>query len=245
MRDFTHRATEAERMDNLQASGSDLEQALRELEKINYLLGGNRVTLDGVDQLVKTTSLSEKLHIADLGCGSGDMLRLIRKRMNKRKRKATLTGIDANLNVVAFAQANTPQFFDVRFMAIDIFSDEFSGLVFDIVTASLFFHHFTSDQLMRFFRQLRGQVSLGFVINDIHRHWFSYYSIRWLTHLFSRSPMVKNDASLSVRRAFKKKELVEILRGAGIREFAIRWRWAFRWQVIVPVRGHDQKSKFP
>src|SRR5690348_14797762 len=99
MRDLTTRATEAERMDDLQATGSDLEQALRELEIINYLLGGNRVTLNGVDRLLRKVSYDVELHIADLGCGSGDMLKLIRKRMDRRKRKVKLTGIDANPNV--------------------------------------------------------------------------------------------------------------------------------------------------
>ncbi len=50
--------------------------------------------------------------------------------------------------------------------------------------------------------------------------------------------MVKYDAPLSVLRAFKKQELIEILNKAGIRDYAIRWQWAFRWQVIVRVRGH-------
>jgi 2-polyprenyl-3-methyl-5-hydroxy-6-metoxy-1,4-benzoquinol methylase len=240
MPDLTHRATEAERMDDLQVSGSDLEQALTELEIINYFLGGNHVTLNGVDRLLRTVSPNAELHIADLGCGSGNMLKLIRKRMQKRKRKVRLTGIDANPNVVAFAQSNTPDAFDISFQAVDILSEEFRILKFDVVTASLFFHHFTSDQLTRFFKQLSGQVSVGFVINDIHRHWFSYYSIKALTALFSRSPMVKNDASLSVARAFRKSELSEILRRAGIEEFAIRWCWAFRWQVMVPVGSMGQ-----
>ena len=242
MPDFSHRASETERMDDLQVSGSDLEQALRELETINYLLGGNHVTLTAVDRLLRTTPYNGELHIADLGCGSGDMLKLIRKRMDKLKRKVKLTGIDANPNVVRFAQANTPDVFDIGFKAIDIFSKEFRDLKFDIVTGSLFFHHFSSDQLSRFFRQLRDQVSLGFVINDIHRHWFSYYSIKWLTALFSRSPMVRNDASVSVARAFKRSELSEILRRADINVYVIRWCWAFRWQVIVPLGAARPKD---
>jgi 2-polyprenyl-3-methyl-5-hydroxy-6-metoxy-1,4-benzoquinol methylase len=243
MPDLRNRATEAERMDDLQVSGPDLEQALRELEIINYLLGGNYVTLNGVDRLLRRVSPDAELHIADLGCGSGNMLKLLRKRMEKRKRKVKLTGIDANPNVVAFAQANTPDAFDISFQDVDISSEAFRALKFDIVTASLFFHHFTSDQLTRFFKQLTGQVSLGFVINDIHRHWFSYYSIKALTALFSHSPMVKNDASLSVARAFRKSELSEILSRAGIEEFTIRWCWAFRWQVIVPIGSIRQREK--
>ncbi|MBA4057205.1 MAG: SAM-dependent methyltransferase, partial [Marivirga sp.] len=72
-----------------------------------------------------------------------------------------------------------------------------------------------------------------FIINDIHRHSLAYYSIRLLTKVFSKSSMVKFDAPLSVRRAFTKKELLEILNEAGIKKYTIQWKWAFRWQVLV------------
>jgi hypothetical protein len=44
---------------------------------------------------------------------------------------------------------------------------------------------------------------------------------------------VKNDAPLSVRRAFSKKEWTGLLEKAGISEYSIQWGWAFRWLVIV------------
>jgi hypothetical protein len=47
--------------------------------------------------------------------------------------------------------------------------------------------------------------------------------------------MVKNDAPLSVLRAFSRDDLNTILTNAGIKNYQIRWRWAFRWQVIVYV----------
>jgi hypothetical protein len=76
-------------------------------------------------------------------------------------------------------------------------------------------------------------AALGFFINDLHRHAFAYYSIRALTRLFSKSYLVKNDAPLSVLRGFKKKEFISLLNQAGIPNYTIRWRWAFRWLIIV------------
>jgi hypothetical protein len=118
---------------------------------------------------------------------------------------------------------------------MNIFEQEFKKHKFDIVVSTLFFHHFSSKQLIEFFKQLKDQVSIGFIINDIHRHWFAYHSIRLITKFFSRSSMVKNDAPLSVLRAFSRDDLNTILTNAGIKNYQIRWRWAFRWQVIVYV----------
>ena len=80
---------------------------------------------------------------------------------------------------------------------------------------------------------MSGNSVLGFFINDLHRHPFAYYSIRILTSLFSKSYLVKNDAPLSVLRGFKKKELSALLDKAGISNYTIQWKWAFRWLVIV------------
>src|SRR5687768_12096020 len=232
MPDFTQRSTGLEMMDDLDVSGRDLNQALHELESINYLLGGNYATLNGLSQILEKSEPG-KIHIADLGCGSGDMLKIIRRLLEKRKINATLTGFDANPNVIRFAVANTPETCRIQYEVINIFSPEFRNRKFDIVMGTLFFHHFSTPQLIAFFKQLKVQVTKGLIINDIHRHWFSYYSIMWLTRFFSRSSMVKHDAPMSVLRSFHKQELVGILQSAGIVHYRIKWRWAFRWQVII------------
>ena len=233
MPDFSHRSSGNELMDDLDASGGQLHQTLRELDAINYVLGGNYVTLNGLTQLLDRLNAEKQLHIADLGCGSGDMLTLIRRLLVKRDRDAALTGIDANPNVIRYAQMHTPAACRIDYEVLNIFSQEFKDRKFDIVIGTLFFHHFTTLDLIGFFNQLKDQVSVGLIINDIHRHWFAYYTIKWLTRFFSRTAMVKHDAPVSVLRAFKKHELVDILHHAGLINYRIKWRWAFRWQVVV------------
>jgi hypothetical protein len=83
------------------------------------------------------------------------------------------------------------------------------------------------------FSKLKKQTRLAVVINDLHRHPFAYYSILWLTHFFSKSFMVKNDAKLSVLRGFKKKELEALLKASGYSNYSIQWKWAFRWEVVL------------
>ncbi|NBW37180.1 MAG: methyltransferase domain-containing protein [Cytophagia bacterium] len=232
MVDLSKRSSEEEIMDDLSASGPVINQTLVELETINTLLGGNYVTLNGLDKVIQGKSLKNTLRIADLGCGGGDILRLVSHWLEKKEINAELIGFDANPNIIAFAQKHTAQK-NISYQAVNIFSDDFKTQQFDVVIATLFFHHFDSDQLAEFLSQLRRQTSIGIVINDLHRHWFAYYSIKWLTALFSKSPMVKNDAALSVARSFRKKDWITILEKAGIKQYRMRWMWAFRWQVII------------
>lgn len=235
MPDFSKRSEGIEIMDDLNCSGEVVDQTLRELEVINTWLGGNQVTINGIAKLFKHIYPSKEITIIDVGCGGGDMLRLIDRWAKKKNKKVKLIGIDANATIIAFAKENLKDLSHIELKTIDIFSEEFQSLKCDIVIGTLFFHHFSQQQLCSFFNKLREQVGVGMVINDIHRHPLAYHSIKMLTSLFSKSAMVKFDAPLSVLRAFTNSELKEILSSAGIQDYTIQWKWAFRWQVVVTV----------
>ncbi len=231
MPDLSRRSAEPEIMDDLTYAGPLMDRTLLELEIINKWLGGNSVTLDALQKLLR--GAKGEITIADLGCGRGDMLRLIDLWASKNKMKVSLFGIDANTYIINAAKENLRSLPHIRFHDIDILSAEFKTLRFDVVIGTLFYHHFSDADLIQFFRQLKDQAGIGFIINDIHRHPLAYHSIRILTRFFSKSSMVRFDAPLSVRRAFSKAELFQILNAAGVRNFDIRWKWAFRWQVVV------------
>ncbi|MCD9016367.1 methyltransferase domain-containing protein [Parachryseolinea silvisoli] len=236
MPNFSARSTEIEIMDDLLCAGEVVHQTLRELEFINKWLGGNAVTITALERLLKDCPTTGTITIVDLGCGGGEMLRIVHQWAAKKAIPVKLIGIDANPHIIAFAEQNLQNLPEIEFLSLDIFSKEFKNLRFDVVLGTLFYHHFNDDQLTAFFKNLRDQATKGIIINDIHRHPLAYYSIKWLTTLFSRSPMVKFDAPLSVLRAFKKKEMARILKNAGIQDFHLQWKWAFRWRVIINLR---------
>jgi len=235
MVDFSKRSESIEIMDDLACQGEVVDQTLRELDFINQWLGGNAVTLSGLRILLSRAQNNNSINITDLGCGSGEMLKLIARNADKEKQKINLIGIDANPNITSFAEMHSKEYRDIQFEVDNIFSKEFQQKKFDVVLVTLFFHHFNDEQLTAFLKQLKSQVRIGIVINDIHRHFFAYYSIRLLTKFFSKSSMVKYDAPLSVLRAFKKHELISILNKAGINKYSLKWKWAFRWQVVIPA----------
>jgi len=232
MIDFSKRSGDAEIMDDLDYAGLMMDRTLGELEVINRWLGGNHVTIDAISTLLKGTT-KRTICVADLGCGRGDMLALIDRWAKKQGLDVNLIGIDANPYVIDAARKRLNEFPHIRLKAVNILSPAFQNEKFDVVIGTLFYHHFSDEQLITFFSRLKEQAHIGFLINDIHRHSLAYYSIKILTRLFSRSSMVKYDAPLSVLRAFSREELSRILYSAGIRNFTIKWKWAFRWQVIV------------
>lgn len=232
MSKFARRSGEKELMDDLECSGEVLEQTLRELKTINRWLGGNHVTTDGLAKIMKRHP-KEVYRIADIGCGGGDMIQVMSQWTKSRRQRVDFTGIDANKNIIDLARVKLKELSNVRWRVQNVFDPGFLLEKTDIITCTLFTHHFTDQELIGLIQAFRAKASLGIVINDLHRHWFAFHSIRILTRLFSKSPMVRNDASLSVMRSFSRSDLERILDDAGIKNYEIRWFWAFRWQVLI------------
>jgi ubiquinone/menaquinone biosynthesis C-methylase UbiE len=229
---FNHRSEEKEMMDDLECSGEELEQTLRELKTINRLLGGNYVTTSGLAKLFHAKP-QESYTVADIGCGGGDMIRIMHEWALSNKKKVKFIGVDANPNIIRIAKERLIDLPDVRWKIQNVFHSEFALDPVDVVTCTLFTHHFTDPELVALLTAFRQKAKIGIVINDLHRHPLAYHSIKLLTKWFSRSPMVQNDAPVSVLRSFSKQDWKRILEEAGIENFKIRWNWAFRWQVYV------------
>ena len=102
---FAARSNETELMDDLNSGGEEMRKTLRELAVINSFLGGNRVTLNAIKQLIDFNE-DKVWRILDIGCGDGDILKLIAKWARRKSVKVDLVGIDANPNIIHFAEEN-------------------------------------------------------------------------------------------------------------------------------------------
>jgi SAM-dependent methyltransferase len=220
-------------MDDLSLASDALRRNLDELETINTWLGGYAPVLDALQQLRPRFPAGRPLRLADLGSGGGDTLRHIARWARRHQVPVELVGIDANPFMLDYAAAKARKYPEISFQQQDIFSPDFQQQSFDILTCSLFCHHFSDASLVQLLPRWQQQAGTGVIINDLHRHPLAYYSIRWLTRLFRGSHLVQNDAPLSVARAFTRSDWQHLLQQAGIGEYELRWRWAFRWQVVI------------
>jgi 2-polyprenyl-3-methyl-5-hydroxy-6-metoxy-1,4-benzoquinol methylase len=226
--DFSIRAQGPELLDQPGIPAADIQRNLYELSVINQQLGGHAITWQGFSRLAKKEN---KIHVCEIGCGGGDNLKAIEKKTGVGFAGLSFTGIDINPDCIRVAE-KTVWTKPAGFLVSDYKKIFFSSKP-DIIFSSLFCHHFKEDELIQMFRWMLENSRSGFFINDLHRHPLAYHSIRFLTKIFSRSYLVKHDAPLSVMRGFKKKELEDLLHKAGISNFTIQWKWAFRWLVIV------------
>jgi ubiquinone/menaquinone biosynthesis C-methylase UbiE len=205
-----------------------LKQNLKELNFINTWLGGHDITLQGIERSIGN---AQTITVCEIGCGGGDNLFAIYKYCLKRDITVNFIGIDINEGCINYARERYPQL-NCKWICSD-----YATVTFDrnptVIFSSLFCHHFTNDQLVQMLRWQQYSSRNAFFINDLQRHWLSYYFIKYLTKIFSRSYLVKNDACLSVARGFTKNEWLDLLQQAGIKNYKVIWQWAFRWLIIV------------
>jgi SAM-dependent methyltransferase len=230
MPDLSKRSYQKEILDGDDSPFEDIKQNMHELDVINTWLGGHQITIKGLQQLLSGVSHPHVVHICEIGCGGGDNLRVLQQYCKKKNINATLVGIDINPHCIAYAQSRKENV-GIEFICADYATASFTQTP-DIIFSSLFCHHFTEDELEIQLMWMKNNSTLGFFVNDLHRHPLAYNSIKLLTGLLSKSYLVKNDAPLSVARGFKRNELIQLCNRSSIKNYHLKWMWAFRWLLI-------------
>lgn len=231
MINLAERSYKKELLDDDNIPFADIKQNMKELNAVNTYLGGHNITISGLQKILQQYKSKQPVTICEIGCGGGDNLNAIEKWCAKNNIPATFIGIDIKPECINFAQQQYP-LLQCRWIISDYKDVSFRNHNPDIIFSSLFCHHFNDEALVFMLQWMKREAAAGFFINDLHRHWLAYYSIKNITRFFSKSYLVKNDAPLSVARGFKKSEWEEMIKGAGIKNYSIGWKWAFRHLII-------------
>jgi SAM-dependent methyltransferase len=233
---FSVRTQGEEWMDDLAVAGKPLTAALDELRVVNRYLGGYAATLSALGPWLKSRA-GTKTRMLDVGTGVGDFPEMI-VRWAARQKPAIdvqITAIDANPATVAFARESLQRRLPgelaqkITVECADAMDLPYPDQSFDVAMAAMFLHHFPGSSAVDVVKSMRRVARHGVLINDLHRYPLAYFGIKTLTHILPASPMVRHDGPLSVLRGFKRDELAEIGREAGLTGFDVRWHWAFRW----------------
>ena len=225
------RSYQKELLDDDAIPFEDIKKNMQELNTVNTLLGGHQITIAGCKEFFKNIAAQKEITICEIGCGGGDNLFAVAKYCGAKSINAKFIGIDIKQECIDFAQQQYPEL-HAQWICSDYQKAVFTNKKPDIIFSSLFCHHFTNEALQLQLNWMKDNCSLGFFINDLHRNTIAYYSIKWITVIFSKSYLVKNDAPLSVARGFKKTEWRSIFAKANIQQYSIKWKWAFRHLIV-------------
>jgi len=232
------RSYQKELLDNDAIPFEDIRINMREINTINKWLGGHKITLDGFNKLLGN---KKSIHVCEIGCGDGNNLFVISNWCNKNGVDLKCTGIDIKQECIDAAKTKYKNL-NAEWIANDYQKIQFK-IKPDIIFSSLFCHHFTNEELIEQVKWMQQNCALGFFVNDLQRNRFAYHSIKIITRTFSSSYLVKSDAPLSVARGFYKNEWLQIFQQAGLKNFTIKWKWAFRYLIIYQHAHPLQSAK--
>lgn len=233
MLDTKQRSNAPEIMDDFSMEGEVLKEALDKIATINRLLGGNKITLQGVKQLIKNKPNNQVITILDAGCGNGDMLRSLAKFARKHNITFNLIGLDANQFSINHAQSLSLGYPNISYYCKDLFNDTAEEETYDIILCTLTLHHFKDDEILSLLEKFKRQARLGIIINDLHRSCLAYYLFKGICYIFGLNDMSRKDGLTSILRGFKKRDLFLYSKQLNLQSYSIRWKWAFRYQWII------------
>ncbi|MFB0499020.1 2-polyprenyl-3-methyl-5-hydroxy-6-metoxy-1,4-benzoquinol methylase [Mucilaginibacter sp. SG538B] len=229
MPDLSYRTDMLEIMDDFDLPSAEITPVLEGLGKMNALFGGHKSIINAL----KKFAVSNNYAVSDWGCGGGDALIAIAKWAEEKKIHLKLNGIDAAPTAVNYARQQASGYKNISFTRADVIDEVYLIKPADIIICSLFTHHFDDERWITLIQNMHTSAQKGIIITDLHRHWLLYHAIVFITRVFTRNAMARNDGPLSVKRGFKRHELLALLKKAQIDNFKLTWRWPFRWELII------------
>lgn len=217
-------STTRELMDDPECSVRDLRGNLRDLARMNRLLGGHAIVrrfLEGVLPVWRRRAhaASDALAVLDVGTGGADVPAAVVEWGQRRRVPVRIIGVDRHPAVARIAHA-TAVHPSVTVIQADARALPFRNASFDVCLCTLTLHHLTRDQGVALLRRLYGLARVGFLVVDLLRCPSGYGGV-WLLTRLSRNPLTRHDGPLSVRRAMSWPEYREFAQDAQIPELRL------------------------
>lgn len=210
-------------------SPQEYVECLRKLFTINKIFGSFSDTVNILKALPKESS-----SLLDIGCGGG----LFLLHLSKHLPDMQLFGTDISPAAIQEAQQSLQQWqktkpnIRVSFQLQHCPQLQLANNSFDFILITLVCHHLNDDELIIFLQQAYVAAGKAVIINDLHRHRWAQWLYRMVSPLF-RNRLIAHDGLISIRRGFTRSEWQLLLQQAGIKNYQLKWRFPFRWKLIL------------
>ncbi len=212
---------------------------MRDLARVNRWLGGVSVSLRALRTIA---ARHEALSVLDVGTGDADLPKQLFRRTAYSWPALTLTATDIRPEIVTLARRNVGRYPVAIKLGGPDRIDEPDGS-FDVAHASLVLHHLEPRAAVDLLREMARVARRAVVINDLDRarHWV--LAARLMTAVMTRNTYTRNDAPLSVRRAYRPREVEQLAALAGLEAQALHWtRPRYRYALVLRHAGSREAN---
>ena len=208
-----------------------LARNLRDIRRINLLLGWTSLALKSVAQTVTAKGL-RAFSLLDVATGSADIPKAIAGWAARQRLQATFVATDISEQVLASARANCADLPNIHLEQQNALALTHADQSFDLVLCSLALHHFSPEDAPTLLRELARVARHAVIVSDLNRSFPAYLGAWLLTHTFMPNQLTRHDAPASVRRAYTAREVRALADQAGLHAATIRTVFPFR-QILI------------
>ena len=209
-------------LDNDQGTEREVRDSINDLQRINTFFGGVSSTTTMIRSVAHSQG-AKSLSLLEVASGAGFVPHAAQK---------WLAGdVDVQISLLDRARSHLPNNGVPAFVG-DALHLPFGNEAFDLVSCGLFLHHLDPAQALRFAQESLRVARRAVLISDLIRSRLHLI----LTHIglpLFRSPITWHDAPASVRAAYTRDEVRDMLRDCGARRIEIGRHYLYRMGVIL------------
>lgn len=174
------------------------------------------------------------LSILDVGAGDASLGKTIQSWAAQRGWTWSVVNLDTSLVALGLNAGGL----NVVGSAIQL---PFRENSFDVVIASQMAHHLTDPEVKLLLREIWRVTRQAVILCDLHRNIGLYLLLYLLFFFQNHSPSFRSDALLSVKRAWRIKDLTRLANEAGISCASIRLYFGAR-VILQALKGRAAKT---
>lgn len=198
-----------ERMDDPHCDSEKLFETYGQFSTLNRLLGGWRSIYS---RYIKPALIKDgdRASLLDIGCGGGDILRMLHGFTLDDQLNVQFTGIDPDKRAVNFARQKA---WPDKVNILRAYSDDLVNLSprYSVVISNHLIHHLTKSELIKTCADAELLATRLVLFSDIERSDVAYSFFGALAPLVFRNSFIAEDGVTSIKRSYRKKELLGVL----------------------------------
>jgi len=219
---YMQRVMIPELLDTDSGTSAEIAASLVDLRNINRWFGGVGTTRWMLRRVANRLGVST-LSMLEVAAGSSYVPEACRRSLGR-------SGLRLDITLLDRAPSHLQN--GVRAVAANALALPFRDSSFDVVSSTLFAHHLSPEELVRFVVEAQRVCRSAVLINDLIRNPLHLALVYAGLPLF-RSRLTHHDAPASVRQAYTLDEIRSLLSRSSAGQVEIYRRYLFRMGVIV------------
>ncbi len=217
------RIPQRELLDDDSGTPEEIANSLEDLRRINRLFGGTSTTEHLLRRAIRKTGL-QSANVLEVAAGSADCIQYAAKRLRNEGVELHIIALDRN-------HTHLPTN-GIKTVVGDALHLPFENESFDFVSCALFVHHLGPEEVVQFIDEGLRVCRTAVLINDLRRS-PTHLALVYAGFPLFRSRITRNDGPASVKQAYERSELAEMISRTKAASCEIEERYLYRFAVTV------------